>query len=166
MAPRKKYTDKFKAGVVVLLQSENYPADPYAIERVAKQVKVPGRTIRRWFNGEHGQPPDDVVTDTKKELKELFEDEIRAIMMALPDKREDANYKDAVMAAAILTDKKQLLEGGATSRNELTGKDGGPIEHRVNTEQFNRALTSLADAFRDVVSIPASQGSSAVDASE
>ena len=58
--------------------------------------------------------------------------------------------------------------GGRVQKAELTGADGGPIqhEHRLDSEQYDRALTTLADAFRDVVSITASQGSSAVDAPE
>lgn len=131
MAKRKTYSDKFKAGAIVLLQSEGYPQNAYALQLVADKVKVPGRTLRRWFNGENGQPPVDVVTESKKELADLFETEIRAIMDSLPSVREEASYKDRVMSAAILTDKRQLLTGGPTTRGEHTGAGGGAIEQRV-----------------------------------
>lgn len=128
MGKRKTYSDKFKAGAIVMLQSEGYPDKPYALEMVAQRVGVPGRTLRRWFNGEHGQPPVDVVTESKKQLTDLFEDEIRAIMDSLPGVRDEASYKDRVTGAAILVDKIQLLTGGATTRQELTGKNGGAID--------------------------------------
>jgi hypothetical protein len=111
------------------MQSEGYPDDKYALQRVADELRVPARTLRRWFNGENGQPPDDVVRDSKKELAELFDAEIRAIMDYLPSARLDASYRDLVTGAAILTDKKQLLTGAPTDRSEVSSD--GALEVRV-----------------------------------
>ncbi|MFA5379909.1 MAG: hypothetical protein WC455_29385, partial [Dehalococcoidia bacterium] len=62
----------------------------------------------------------------------------------------------------IMERRSKLMGLDAPVKQELTGKDGGPIEHehRLNPEQFDRALTALADAVRDIVSIPAAGGSS------
>lgn len=119
MAKRRHYSDKFKAGAIVMLQSEGYPDDARAVARVASKLDVPGRTLRRWFKGEYGTPPDEIVQDSKKELSDLFESEIRAIMDALPSAREDASYRDLVTGAAILTDKRELLRGKPTDRMQV-----------------------------------------------
>lgn len=121
MAKRKRYTDKFKAGAIALLQSEGYPDDASAVMRVSRHLDVPGRTLRRWHNGSNGQPPDDVVQDTKKELGELFEKEIREVLNDLPHAREDASYRDLVTGIAILVDKRQLLNGQPTEHVKQSG---------------------------------------------
>ena len=121
MAKRRNYTDKFKAGAIAMLESEGYPTDAYALERVAQQVKVPTRTLRRWYKGETGAPTDEIVQETKKALSDLIETEIRAALGELPNARPDASYRDIVTGIGILVDKKQLLDGGATSRDEHLG---------------------------------------------
>ncbi len=136
VAKRKTYSDKFKAGAITLLVSEGYPSDVYALEKVARHLNVPGRTLRRWFNGEHGQPPVDVVTEVKKELSEIFEDEIRALMDSLSDVRDEASLKDRVMSAAILFDKRQLLLGKPTERSE---------QHITATVDLLEEMKSLTD---------------------
>lgn len=129
---RKKYTDKFKAGAITLLQSEGYPDDPYALKKVAKKIGVPDRTLRRWHNGENGHPPDDIVRETKKELIDLFDDEIRDVMKELPSARPEAPYKDLVMGVAILVDKKQLLGGQPTDRTDNTHTLKWPAPPRLD----------------------------------
>jgi transposase-like protein len=130
MAKRRLYSDKFKAGALTMLLAQNYPEDVYALERVARHLHIPGRTLRRWYKGENGQPPDELVAETKKELAELFEDEIRTIMSSLPSVRDEATYRDLVTGAAILTDKLQLLRGKPTERSEQTVNVG--FEHLAN----------------------------------
>lgn len=118
MAKHNRYDDKFKASAVVLLESEGYPDDKYAISRVASHLGIPGRTLRRWANGQEGAPPDNAVSVEKKLLEDVIDDEIHAAFKAMSQVREDASYRDLVIGAATLIDKKQLITGGATERTE------------------------------------------------
>jgi len=151
---RRRYSDKFKAGALTLLASERYPEDRYALQRVADHLGIPNRTLFRWFNGDNGEPPADLVAETKRELADLFEDEIREAIKALPQARDDASYRDLVMGSAILTDKVQLLRGQPTSINEenvnitderqnLLGKLAG-----IATYQRPGAVREQPDALR------------------
>jgi len=128
MAKRRHYSDKFKAGALVMLQAQGYPENARALEGVARHLRIPGRTLRRWFTGENGRPPDEVVLESKKELAELFEDEIRQIMRVAEFVREDANYRDLITSAAILTDKRELLHGKPTERSQQQISVSG-LEH-------------------------------------
>ena len=137
---RRRYSDKFKAGALTLLASEKYPEDRYALQRVADHLGIPNRTLFRWFNGDNGEPPADLVTETKRELADLFEEEIRAVIKELPQARPDAGYRDLVMGAAILTDKIQLLRGKPTER--IATDDATSNERRL------AELVALYDAVR------------------
>jgi hypothetical protein len=92
---------------------------------------VPPRTLSRWFNGEQNPPPDQLVIEKRAELKDLLDAEIRALFAEMPKARPDATYRDMGTVAGILMDKHLLLDGKATERKELTGKDGGAIETKV-----------------------------------
>mgnify|MGYP000914861613 CR=1 FL=1 len=137
---RKRYTDKFKAGAIAALTAAGYPENAYAVEQIAKKLDVPGRTLRRWFKGQHGQPPDDLVQDSKKALSELFEDEIRSVMESLDTARAAAPYRDRVMAAAILTDKLQLLTDKPTSRVDV----GQTELVDINDDELDELLAAIA----------------------
>jgi transposase-like protein len=142
MARRKTYSDKFKAGAIAMLQAQGYPDNAAAVADVARHLHVPGRTLRRWFNGTNGRPPDDVVRESKKELVDLFEDEIRAIMDTLPSAREDADYKDLVTGAAILVDKRELLLGKPTSRSQVDMAVSDMVD--MNDDELDTLLENVA----------------------
>ncbi len=85
-----------------------------ALTRVAKKLKVPHQTLARWGRDEQNPPPSELVHERKGTLVEALTAEIWAAVGAMPNARQDANYRDLVTGAAILTDKVQLLTGGAT----------------------------------------------------
>jgi hypothetical protein len=118
MVKRKKYTDNFKAGVVLMLEAEGYPENASALEKVAHHVKVPGRTVSRWFKGESGAPSDNLVEQKKTGLVDLFENELRAAFLAMNNVRDDASYRDLATSAGIFTDKIQILSNRPTVRIE------------------------------------------------
>lgn len=110
---RKRYTDEERAGLVVMLQGEGYPETLGALSKVATYSGVPKRTLRRWFKGTNGQPPDKVVRLKKEDLADKFEN-IAYVMLdhaGGTDVIEEMKGKDAVMSAAIATDKMRLLRG-------------------------------------------------------
>lgn len=121
MAKHKTYTAKFKADCIAFLIGAGYPDNPYKLEETAKYVGVPSRTLRRWFNGENGTPPADVVTQQKTDLAALFERvSERYLEHALDDDViEEMSGKDAVIAAATATDKMRLLRGLPTEIIEV-----------------------------------------------
>ena len=118
MARRKRYTDKFRAAAVVMLEAEGYPARDGALSRVADHLGIPLSTLRGWFTAEHNPPPTEVRNEKKQELRDLLENELREAVAAMAGARLDASYRDLGTVAAIFTDKVQLLDGKPTERVE------------------------------------------------
>lgn len=110
---RKQYSDKFRAGIVAMLQSEGYPQTKGALARVSAYCHVPSMTISRWFKAEQNPPPNELVTEKKEELADLFENVARVYVRhaVTPDVVEQVAGQAAVTAAAIAVDKMQLLRG-------------------------------------------------------
>ena len=119
--PKPKYDDKFRASAIVMLQAAGYPENQYKLEEVARNLKVPGRTLRRWFNGTSNPPPDNIVRQGKRELTTIFEDVARRYLEHILriDIMDETSSRDAIIVAATAIDKLQLLEGKATERVEL-----------------------------------------------
>ena len=118
---RTRYTDEERASLVVMLESEGYPGKLGALTKVSEYSKVPKRTLRRWFKGENGKPPDKVVRLKKEDLADKFEGIAYAMLdhAGGNDIIEEMQGKDAVMSAAIATDKMRLLRGLPTEIVEI-----------------------------------------------
>lgn len=119
-----KYSDKFKADSVVMLTTAGYPDNPYKLEEVARYLKVPSRSLRRWYYKQNGAPPDELVREEKAELADMFESVARKMLLHAGDEDViDQMYgKDAVIAAATATDKMRLLRGLPTEIIEVVPK--------------------------------------------
>ena len=131
---RARYTDDFRASVVLMLTAAGYTGDPEtskkgSLNKVATHVGVPDRTISRWFKKENNPPPDIVVNtkrgdlvDRLRELSHLIVDELMK-----PDRIQEATYRELVTAQGVTIDKLQLLSGEATERtqNLNVNVDGG-----------------------------------------
>lgn len=117
MAKRKVYDDKFRASAVVMLEAAGYPENKFKLAEVAKHLGIPSRSLRRWFLGENGAPPDDVVTQQKKALADRLEELAHKIldtaMIAAGD--DEASIQMLVTSLGIVLDKRQLLRGKPTS---------------------------------------------------
>lgn len=113
-----KYDDEFRASALVMLEAAGYPDTLGAMERVAAHLNVPGRTLRRWYTGQSNPPPDRIVARKKIDLAQAVRDELSAIFADMESKREEASYRDLTIAAGVLIDKQQLLEGKPTAINE------------------------------------------------
>lgn len=134
-----RYTDEFRAGTVLLLEGAGYPDKKGALAEVAANVGVPAMTISRWFRAAQNPPPNEMVTEKRLALIEVIRNEIYAVAGDFTDTRQDADYKTLVTAFAIMVDKLQLLEGKATERKELTGKNGAAIQTELTV------LSELSD---------------------
>ncbi len=110
---RTRYTDEQRATLVAMLEAEGYPEKIGALAYVARYAKVPESTLRGWFKSRRNPPPA-IMRDMKKEdLAGKFENIAYAMLdhAAGDDIIGEMKGKDAVMSAAIATDKMRLLRG-------------------------------------------------------
>lgn len=137
MGKQQNYTDQFKAGAIIMLESQGYPHNDHALAIVGKHLGVHPRTLKRWATGDSGAPPDKLVQDTKKGFTDLIEDEIRDAFRAMAGARGDASYRDLVIGAATLFDKLQLLLGNPTDRTEVD------VTHGISDDLQSEVLGKL-----------------------
>jgi transposase-like protein len=118
---RRSYDDKFRTGAVVTLQAAGYPNTPGALTRIANELGVPPRTLSRWFNGENNPPPDNLVSEKKEDMADLFETVALKYLRHAgnDDVVEGSSGRDAMMNAAVAVDKMRLLRGLPTEIVEL-----------------------------------------------
>lgn len=143
MSKRPSYTDDFRANAVVMLQAEGYPDKKGALTRIATQLKVPARTLSRWFNHENNPPPDIIVKKKRGDLVERINDELDSILDAFTGVRPDASYRDLATSFGIMVDKLQLLTGKPTGRVDNTGKMQLSITglEDLSDDELDRLLT-------------------------
>ena len=115
------YTDKFRASAVLLAEAAGYPNTEGAISRTARKLQVPVPTLRGWVRQgikygaeEIAEEVEELMEETRTELTDLFEKEIRAIAVSMDTARLDASYRDLGIVLGILTDKRQLLNDKPT----------------------------------------------------
>lgn len=113
---RRRYTDEFRASTVIMLQAAGYPDKKGALQEVSNHVGVASMTISRWFHASNNPPPNELVSIQKEDIVRLMIGEVHAAVIEMAKARQDADYKDLATAAAILTDKWQLLDGKPTER--------------------------------------------------
>ena len=115
---RKRYTDKFRATAVVMLDAQGYPEKEGALSKVAKHLDVPLSTLRGWWTAEHNPPPADIRNEKRGDLAALIKNEVEEVLNTMPDKRIEADYRALATALGIMVDKLQLLTGQPTETND------------------------------------------------
>ena len=145
------YDDQFRASAVCMLQSQGYPEVEGALTIVSKHLRVPARTLSRWFNGEQNPPPDQLVNEKKEDLRSLYLKEIYAVMKVLPEKRDDASYGTLASAQGIFFDKIRLLDNLPTEIVGVLSDVMAAIHKRglKASEVFEAMLKELADVDAD-----------------
>jgi hypothetical protein len=103
-----------------MAEAAGYPNTPGAIERVAKEQHIGRTTLLGWVKqgikyGNHEDEVTELVEETRGELVELFDTEIRSVFAAMKVVRADATYRDLAIAAGIFTEKIRLLNDKPTS---------------------------------------------------
>jgi len=110
----RKYSDKFKAGAIALVDASTKSTTDAKCEEVAKHLKMPEKTLRQWVGrttGVGGNDPlarqemEELVVEAKKEFTELYQIELSAIFAQMKVVRADATYKELGVVAGILIDK-------------------------------------------------------------
>lgn len=122
MGRRRVYTDKQKQGAVLMVEAAGYPHTVGALNRAARETGIAKQTLSDWVKrgikkvDEAGKQELEVLMEeTRSELTELFDHEIREIFKAMKTTRGEATYKDLTIAAGIITDKLRLLSGESTA---------------------------------------------------
>lgn len=119
MPKRPRYTDEQRAEAVVLLRASGYPDRKGALQALSDKLGIPGTTIRRWYEAVSNPPPDEIVAEKKRDIADMLEDEVYAVLGVLPEKRLDADYRALVTAIGIMVDKMRLLRGLPTEIIEI-----------------------------------------------
>jgi hypothetical protein len=106
-----------------MLQAAGWPDRVGALAQVAKHLGMTdeGRTLSRWAKGEQNPPPDQVVGEKRAELSELLDRALRDAIKSLPDKLDEASYRDTATAIGIFFDKQQLINGQPTQHVQQSG---------------------------------------------
>lgn len=112
------YSDEDVAVALAFLKAAGYPDTKGAMDKASRHTGVPRNTLRRWVRGEMHPVGSEVVARKTVDLASAIKNELAEIFPAMADARADASYKDLATAAAIFTDKLQLLEGKPTAINE------------------------------------------------
>lgn len=119
---QRKYSDEERASLIVMLQSEGYPVKPGALKKVAAYAQVHENVLRRWWQGKFNPPPTTSVARKKIDLSKALREELAGIFGQMALKREEATYRDLTIAAGIMVEKLQLVEGKPTQNVNLEMK--------------------------------------------
>jgi hypothetical protein len=113
MAKKPHYDDEFRASAIVMLQAAGYPKSLGALSSVARKLKVPDRTLSRWFNGENNPPPGKLVNIKKGDMANALEEVAWMLLDSMADSEAiaDAPLQQRATAYGIAVDKMRLLRG-------------------------------------------------------
>lgn len=130
---RTRYTDDFRASAVLLLEAAGYPDEKGALARVSRRVNVPHNTLSNWYRQKRNPVPAKLRREKSIDLVAAIKAEIAEIVGVLDNTRQDANYKELIVAFAVLIDKLQLLTGAPTERSEHEHliRDATATERRI-----------------------------------
>lgn len=111
-----KFDDNYRAGVVVMLQTEGYPHDEFALGRVHNYLKQKApyptkTTISNWFHGTKNAPPSKIVDDKKADMVQALQSLTwKLVEHANADSTvSEMSGQQAITSIGILIDKTRLL---------------------------------------------------------
>lgn len=139
--PRKRYTDKFRATAVVMLEAQGYPDVKGALSKVAKHLDTPPSTLKGWWTAEHNPAPTQLRDEKKSDLAALIKNEVEEVLNTMPDKRVEADYRALSTALGIMVDKLQLLTGEPTERKE--------VKQELSQEELNERIRAVISEVTD-----------------
>lgn len=122
MSNRTRFTDDFRAKAVALAIAAGYPKTKGALSRVAGDLKISHQVLRNWIIEAQNPPPQELLQEKKAELRDLIKTELAGIMARLPEKRNDATYRELGTVFGIMFDKLQLLDELPTQIIGLTSQ--------------------------------------------
>jgi hypothetical protein len=120
-----KFSDDYRASVILMLETEGYPENPYALGSVHNYLKqkapYPDKsTLSKWFKGTITPPPQKIINEKKGDMVDAFKDLAWKLIAhaGSEDTIAEMSGQQAITSIGILVDKIQLLEGKATAINE------------------------------------------------
>lgn len=124
--PKRHYTDADRAAAIAAYDAE--PDGKARETRAADAAGVPRSTLQEWLADRDNAAPPDIRQETTEALGDVFN---RVARLALQQaetvlatgEADPARLKDYMVAAAIATDKEQLLAGMPTSRVAMTQEE-------------------------------------------
>lgn len=141
---RRQYSDDFRADCVLMLEAAGYPDRKGALTVVSKKVKVPLRTLSRWFNREQNPPPDQLVNEKRGEMSDRLESIQHIILDEMEKAVKGAPLRELATAYGVTFDKRQLLNDKPTAilKLEQAVKDG-----LITPDQIRERYPSIADQY-------------------
>jgi transposase-like protein len=113
--PKRIYSDSDKAAALVALDTNEGN-----VAKTARQLGIPRVTLLAWSKPDGVSDEVSDIQHTKKgDLAARFLDIIYQMVEVIPDKIPDADIRSLITGVGILTDKYQLLTGGATENVNL-----------------------------------------------
>lgn len=132
----RRYSDRFVAAALVLLEVNGYPLVFGALGKTASALKVSGNTIKVWYDAKIRE--DDHRAESRDALKDEIIDLISGGAFTLFQEglaeREDMPAYKKIIAGAVLTDKLAVLTGGTTQNVRVS------IHHTLETTRPPWAL--------------------------
>lgn len=113
---RSHYSDDYRATAILMLEAQGYPENVPALKAVANHLHIPISTLRGWYKRENNPVPAHVRILKKLDLQTVIRDELYNALSAMDNTRVEASYRELTIAAGIMFDKLQLLEGKPTAR--------------------------------------------------
>lgn len=154
---RIRYTDKFRASAIVMLEAAGYPQRIGALTEVSRKLNVPLPTLTRWYTRQQSPPPNELVISTRVNMA----DELEAIVWKMMHhvKRDDVidemGGRETSQSIGVLIDKMRLLRGLPTEivavipdvvqALQSMGQDPVSVFQRI----IDRAAQEQAQTFRD-----------------
>lgn len=130
----RKYTDEQKAMALARVLASTKPKMSGKIKEAAKIVDIPENTLRDWvgyglYTGDElaERIMAEKVEEARESLSVRMKRELHLVLDQMNVKRKDATYNVLVLAAGILTDKVEKLDGNPTQniRQEISFKREG-----------------------------------------
>lgn len=109
MSKQTRYTDDFRAKAVAAAIAAGYPKTKGALTRVAGELGISHQVLRLWVVGSQNPPPQALLQEKKVELRDLIQKELADIMARIPEKRNEATYRELGTVFGIMFDKLQLI---------------------------------------------------------
>ena len=85
MTKRKRYTDKFRAGAIVMLEANGYPDKKGALATVSNHLSVPQATLHRWFHGKNNPAPELSIDMANQVFESIVAKSINKIADSIDD---------------------------------------------------------------------------------
>lgn len=126
---KRQYSDSDKAGALAALD-----ANGGNVNRTARQLQIPRTTLTEWMSDRHiSDDVPDIRQEKKASLAEKFAELAERLVDDLINRVGEGKFVEEATAAAIATDKMQLLRGAPTS----ISKD---VSERTHEERATRIL--------------------------